>query len=125
MDATAMPETSNKTNVLLITAHLFIVLLSGTIFFSTFQWNILFAYHPSLMSVAFVLCMSEGVLVSRYIKTKERQKYLQVHLCLQALSVVFSTLGFLAIYVNKNNKGSFHLVTWHAWCGAAVLIMQA
>jgi hypothetical protein len=105
-----------------LASHLFIAVLALILIARTFSFDSLFAYHPVAMTLAFVLCMSEGVMASRYIKSKERAKYIQLHLVLQGASVIFAAIGLFTIYYNKYLHGKQHLTTWHALFGTMVLV---
>ena len=119
---TTTTTTTTMKKIYFLASHLFIGLFSLLLVGLMFQYNSLFSYHPVSMTLAFVLCMSEGVMASRYIKSKERAKYIQLHLVLQGSSVFFSLIGLSTIYYNKVLSDKPHLTSWHAWIGILVLV---
>ena len=67
--------------------------------------NSLFSYHPSAMSVAFILFMNTGVACSAKFRAlgpgPERVKSIWIHALLQVFAFAFALGGFIAIYKNK------------------------
>eukprot|EP00054_Salpingoeca_dolichothecata_P032431 m.266079 g.266079 ORF g.266079 m.266079 type:complete len:211 (-) comp30025_c0_seq1:41-673(-) len=82
--------------------------------------TVLFAWHPTLMTLGFAAMMTEGLLLMSkqplFGKT-DRKLRVKLHFLLNTTGAVCTSLGFLAIYINKNYKGKPHFVTWHALVG--------
>ncbi|CAK0780506.1 hypothetical protein CVIRNUC_005075 [Coccomyxa viridis] len=87
----------------------------------------LFSWHPTLMSMAFLGFMAEGVLTSisfRALDGQDRVKAIQRHLVWQLAAFVCLVGGFYAIYRNKVVHGKAHFTSWHAKVGLTVFILS-
>eukprot|EP01089_Gocevia_fonbrunei_P015030 TRINITY_DN4297_c0_g4_i1.p1 TRINITY_DN4297_c0_g4~~TRINITY_DN4297_c0_g4_i1.p1 ORF type:complete len:220 (+),score=7.21 TRINITY_DN4297_c0_g4_i1:120-779(+) len=87
--------------------------------------SILFYYHPTCMLIAFVLIMSEGIIVSRYINSfnsTHRSFWLAVHYWLQISALAVSLLGLIIIFYTKALEGRPHLQSWHSIFGILTLL---
>ncbi|KAL6044922.1 Histone transcription regulator 3 [Balamuthia mandrillaris] len=85
-----------------------------------FQANVIFLWHPALMLLAFTL-MSEGVLVSKYLKSDQRVYLATVHYYLQCGSLCCALLAFMAVLLAKLKEGEPHFQSWHSWIGLFTL----
>ena len=89
---------------LLTTVHLLALLLAVSIPLYFLSWNVLFTWHPTLMALAFLGFMTEGVLTAVLFRAKdgqERVAAIQKHLVWQLLGFACLIGGFAAIYQNK------------------------
>ncbi|EIE25654.1 hypothetical protein COCSUDRAFT_12782 [Coccomyxa subellipsoidea C-169] len=90
----------------------------------------LFSWHPTLMALAFLGLMAEGVVTSIMFRSKDGQDRvhaIQRHLIWQALGFVCLLGGFYAIYQNKARLSilppfSYHFKSVHAKFGLATFI---
>merc|ERR1712130_190196 len=89
----------------------------------TFSPFSLFPYHPALMCLGYGVLMGEGLLFSRYIKTRNRKWWLQAHLILQLVGYLLVSLAFSAIVYNKISRGKDHFQSWHSLTGLFAFIM--
>ena len=88
----------------LTTVHLLALLLALSIPLYLFNWPTLFTWHPTLMALAFLGFMTEGVVTAVLFRAKdgqERVRAIQKHLMWQTLGFVCLVGGFVAIYQNK------------------------
>ena len=88
---------------LLTTIHVLVFLLALSIPVAIFNGT-LFSWHPTLMSLAFLGFMTEGVTTAILFRSKdgnERVAAIQKHLIWQLLGFACLLGGFAAIYRNK------------------------
>jgi hypothetical protein len=91
----------------LTTVHLLALLLALSIPLYFFDWATLFTWHPTLMALAFLGFMTEGVVTAVLFRAKdgqERVRAIQKHLVWQALGFACLVGGFVAIYQNKARR---------------------
>uniref|UniRef100_H3BZA9 ascorbate ferrireductase (transmembrane) n=2 Tax=Tetraodon nigroviridis TaxID=99883 RepID=H3BZA9_TETNG len=86
----------------------------------------LFSWHPVFMSVAYCLCMTEGILlfsaeVSPFC-CKSRKFKVRLHWFCQALVLIFGITGLCFMIASKNLSEHAHLVTWHSLFGVGTLV---
>jgi hypothetical protein len=80
---------------------------------------LLWPYHAALMSLGFV-CLATGMLVARYLKT--RQRWLNIHKALGIVGALFVLSGlFMAIYMVSVSTGQ-HFAVPHAYLGTIAII---
>ncbi|XP_071758993.1 putative transmembrane reductase CYB561D1 [Centroberyx gerrardi] len=92
----------------------------------------LFSWHPVCMSVAYCLCMTEGILLFSAEGSpfcfKSRQGKVRLHWFCQALVLVAAATGLGFMVASKNAMERPHLVSWHSLLGvgtAAATLLQA
>ena len=106
-----------------VTTHIFVIsasLILAVLVLDVFE---LFSYHPFCMLIGYGILISEGMLFSRYIKTKDRAFWLKVHLILQTIGLLFVTVGFIAIVVNKFQFNKLQFKSYHSWFGLGAYIL--
>ena len=99
---------------LLTSIHLLVLLLALSIPVAIFNGT-LFSWHPTLMALAFLGFMTEGVTTAILFRAKdgnERVAAIQKHLIWQLLGFACLLGGFAAIYRNK--AGHLSLPCMHA-----------
>ncbi|XP_023330251.1 cytochrome b561 domain-containing protein 2 [Eurytemora carolleeae] len=86
----------------------------------------LFSWHPSLMTVAFALLLSQAIVLfspeSSLLLNSARSDKIQLHWILNLFAFFGTMGGFLAIYLNKEIAGKNHFTTWHGRFGLAAVI---
>ncbi|KAM7423401.1 hypothetical protein PAMA_011115 [Pampus argenteus] len=92
----------------------------------------LFSWHPVCMSVAYCLCMTEGVLIFSAEGSpfcfKSRKGKVRLHWFFQALVLIAAATGLGFMVASKNVSERPHLVTWHSLlgiCTLAATLLQA
>lgn len=70
------------------------------------------------MSVAYMACMGEGILLAKAAAGKAGQAKLLLHLWTQAVASLLALAGFWAIYENKNRNKAKHFTSNHGKLGA-------
>ncbi|TNN88222.1 Cytochrome b561 domain-containing protein 1 [Liparis tanakae] len=89
----------------------------------------LFSWHPVCMSVAYCLCMTEGILLFSAEGSpfcfKSRQCKVRLHWFCQALVLIAAAIGLGFMLASKNVSELPHLVTWHSWLGISTLAATA
>lgn len=85
----------------------------------------LFSWHPTLMTAAFMFLAAEAVMMlsQQSLLGSSAQKSAKVtgHWLLMLLTAASAVLGFVAIYLTKEQYGKPHLSTPHSMVGAATL----
>ncbi|XP_027858360.1 putative transmembrane reductase CYB561D1 [Xiphophorus couchianus] len=85
----------------------------------------LFSWHPLCMSVAYCLCMTEGILLFSAEGTifclKSRKNKVRFHWLCQALALVAAAVGLGFILASKVVSELPHLVSWHSLMGCCTL----
>ncbi|XP_050297075.1 probable transmembrane reductase CYB561D1 [Anthonomus grandis grandis] len=86
-----------------------------------------FTWHPILLAVGWMLLMTEGFYAINKYNTYWRLKTtgglrVKVHVTVLALGYTLSVIGFAIVYINKENKGKHHFVSWHGLFGLIGLI---
>uniref|UniRef100_A0A7S1MSP3 Cytochrome b561 domain-containing protein n=1 Tax=Neobodo designis TaxID=312471 RepID=A0A7S1MSP3_NEODS len=86
----------------------------------------LFQYHPLTMTAAFVGALPEGVhtalMMKRARSMTQRQTLGRRHMALSLAMGILTLCGYVAIYVNKNQRHKSHLATWHGLIGAVCVL---
>lgn len=57
-----------------------------------------------------------------YYKSINHKQRVQFHLYLQIAGILCTSIGFVAIYVNKNLAGKHHFKSYHGICGLIMMI---
>ncbi len=108
-------------NVVRATATLAVVGSIISLWPSLMQPGNLFALHPSLMSIAYLGLMSEGVILAalfRHVDAgMDRVAAIRQHAMVQLASLASLLLGLLAIWKNKNNHHKHHFTSLHGKVG--------
>ncbi|XP_047202419.1 probable transmembrane reductase CYB561D1 isoform X1 [Girardinichthys multiradiatus] len=85
----------------------------------------LFSWHPLCMSVAYCLCMTEGILLFSAEGTifcfKSRKNKVRFHWLCQALVLIAAAVGLGFILASKTVSELPHLVSWHSLLGFSTL----
>ncbi|XP_029907628.1 putative transmembrane reductase CYB561D1 [Myripristis murdjan] len=86
----------------------------------------LFSWHPVCMSVAYCLCMTEGVLLfsaeGSLFCFKSRQGKVRLHWFCQTLVVLLAATGVCFMVASKNVSERPHLATWHSLLGVGTVV---
>ncbi|WAR26534.1 C56D1-like protein [Mya arenaria] len=102
-------------------AHIITVLFSGFMIYTAWPGSSLFSWHPTLMTLAFVVGMFEAMLVfnreSSIFVNMQRPTKVLIHHVLQVFAVVCSLTGFTVIYYNKVLNEKPHFTSWHGLLG--------
>ncbi|CAN9512164.1 unnamed protein product [Ophioblennius macclurei] len=92
----------------------------------------LFSWHPLCMSVAYCLCLTEGVLLfsteGSFFCFKSRKGKVCLHWFFQALVLITAAAGLGFMVASKNVSELPHLATWHSVLGMCTLcttVLQA
>ncbi|KAM3621428.1 uncharacterized protein V6R79_011038 [Siganus canaliculatus] len=89
----------------------------------------LFSWHPVCMSIAYCLCMTEGILLLSTEATplccKSRKVKVRLHWICQALVLIAAATGLGFMVASKNVSERPHLVTWHSLLGISTLATTA
>lgn len=94
----------------------------------------IFSFHPIFMSVAFALCLPEGLMVYRnkvlfdilspIMAHGSRTKIRTIHLTLQMVAGACIALGFLFVVANKAAHRRWLLPrTWHGFLGLLIMLL--
>ncbi|KAK2821034.1 hypothetical protein Q5P01_023993 [Channa striata] len=85
----------------------------------------LFSWHPVCMSLAYCLCMTEGILLFSadgcHFCFKSRKSKVRLHRFLQALVIVAAVTGLGFMVASKNLSELPHLLSWHSVLGCCTL----
>ncbi|XP_075996341.1 putative transmembrane reductase CYB561D1 isoform X2 [Genypterus blacodes] len=89
----------------------------------------LFSWHPMCMSIAYCLCMTEGILLfspeGSPFCIKSRKGKVRLHWFCQALVLVTATTGLSFMVASKNVSERPHMVSWHSMLGVCTLCVTA
>ncbi|XP_041347752.1 cytochrome b561 domain-containing protein 2-like [Gigantopelta aegis] len=106
-------------------AHFVSVLFTAFIVYTAQPGSSLFSWHPTLMSIAFLCLLFEGILVfspqSSLVSSLSRKAKLTAHWLFQVSALTFAVSGFLVIWYNKHLNNSNHFTTWHGLCGVVTV----
>lgn len=109
----------------MIAAHVTGLGLTLTISLLSRPGTSLFSWHPVGMSVAYCLCMTEGILLFSAEQSpfcfRSRKGKVRFHWFCQALVLIAAATGLGFIVASKNVPELPHLVTWHSWLGICTL----
>ncbi|XP_026163175.1 putative transmembrane reductase CYB561D1 [Mastacembelus armatus] len=108
-----------------IAAHVIGLGLTLTISLLSRPGTSLFSWHPLFMSVAYCLCMTEGILLLSAEGSpfcfKSRKGKVRLHWFCQALVLMAAATGLGFMVASKNVSELPHLVTWHSLLGISTL----
>ncbi|KAF0699981.1 Aste57867_9460 [Aphanomyces stellatus] len=99
----------------------------GWIAYITFvvQPVVLFSWHPITLALAYLLATPSALIAmsDRRGETNhgKRIALVQWHVLMQILTVILMTIGFGAIYVNKEKNNRPHFTSIHSWIGCTAL----
>ncbi|OWF55449.1 cytochrome b561 domain-containing protein 2-like [Mizuhopecten yessoensis] len=106
-------------------AHIAATLLTAFMVYTAVPGSSLFSWHPTLMTVAFVLLMFEAILVfsgqSSMILSQTRAYKAEVHAWVMGVAAICASCGFAAIYINKDMNHKNHFTSWHGFMGVLTL----
>ncbi|KAL5014945.1 hypothetical protein ScPMuIL_009215 [Solemya velum] len=106
--------------------HFIAVLFTAFIIYTAWPGSSLFSWHPTLMAIAFVFLMFEGLLVfspeSSLLHRSPNLTKIKFHWLVQGAAVTCALGGFLVIYANKNVYDKPHFLTWHGYMGVITII---
>ncbi|KAL3276708.1 hypothetical protein HHI36_012078 [Cryptolaemus montrouzieri] len=110
---------SRITNMVHLCAVIFVILI---LFLALFGGEfVFFTWHPILMSVGWMLLLSEGVLVlnkdNSFLKNIIGTNRIFFHWTTTSVSLVFIVIGFVIAFKNKSDKNKAHFKSWHALFG--------
>lgn len=106
--------------------HLLSLAFTGFLLYTSKPGSDLFSWHPTCMTVAFVLLLLQAIVLfspeSSLIPTTHRHEKIQLHWILHAFGVTSALFGFGSVYLNKEIHERNHFVSWHAKFGLATMI---
>ena len=121
-------ETRNSNQQLLmliwgfrILSFLFLFILIVNLYSENF-----FKYHPILMTISFLLSLSEGLFQIKEMKynVENRNFHQIIHVILQTFSFILSLISFYFAFKQKNFLLKNHFTSWHSWIGTFTLTLQ-
>ena len=102
------------------------VVFTGFILYLAVPGSDLFSWHPTCMSVAFILLLLQAIVIfspeSSLFPTTPRPDRIQLHWILHAFGLASAVFGFGVVYLNKEVNNRKHFVSWHAKFGLATSI---
>ncbi|XP_014023159.2 probable transmembrane reductase CYB561D1 [Salmo salar] len=118
--------------VAVIAAHVIAFGLTVLISLLSRPGTSLFSWHPVCMSSAYLLCLTEGILLFSPEGTpfcfKARKGKVRLHWFIQALALLAAATGMGFMVASKNVSERPHLATWHSLLGVGTLaanVLQA
>ncbi|KAJ7999465.1 hypothetical protein DPEC_G00194710 [Dallia pectoralis] len=117
--------------VAVVAAHVTAVGLTVLISLLSRPGTSLFSWHPVCMSVAYLLCLTEGILVfseGSAFCFKSRNVKVRLHWLVQALVLLAAAVGVGFMIASKNRAQLPHLTCWHSILGVGTLaatVLQA
>lgn len=113
--------------VAVVAAHVTGLSLTITISVLSRPGTSLFSWHPVCMSVAYWLCMTEGLLIfsaeGSIFCCKSRKRKVRVHWFCQAVGLLSSVIGLSFMVASKQRSELPHLVSWHSILGVCTFIV--
>jgi len=84
-----------------------------------------FNWHPLLMTLAFPVLMTEGMMAYKleHDHGVSHGTSKRVHGSLQGASLLFAAIGVALVFANHQQKGIPHLYSAHSWLGIATLTL--
>ncbi len=105
--------------------HVLSVAFTGFMMWLAVPGSDLFSWHPTCMSVAFMLLLLQAIVVfspeSSLFPASTRADKVQLHWILHAFGLVSAAFGFFAVYLNKEVNGRSHFTSWHGTFGLAAV----
>lgn len=115
--------------VAVMAAHVTCLSLTLTICVLSRPGTSLFSWHPVCMSVAYCLCITEGLLLfspeGSPFCFKSRKGKVRLHWFCQALGLISAATGLGFMVASKNLSELPHLVSWHSVLGVCTLAATA
>ncbi|XP_055594486.1 probable transmembrane reductase CYB561D1 [Uranotaenia lowii] len=111
-----------------VLANFLMFAIAGFITYHCFnKATVLFSWHPSFMSVGYLILMSQAVLTlsgANILTYKKHHKTrVFIHWLLQALAGILITVAFVCIVLNKIRMDKPHFQTWHGLLGLITVIL--
>jgi len=109
-------------------AHLIVLGMAGFILaVSWYPSGSYFSWHPTFMSVGYLVFMCEAVLLfhPKFSPISDRGLRVKLHVVMQVSALISALAGGVHIYNLKNSAGKEHVTTWHAFFGLLSLIMTS
>eukprot|EP01080_Neovahlkampfia_damariscottae_P001366 gene1366-11988_t len=102
-------------------SFMFLIILIINLYKETF-----FKFHPILMSISFLLLLSEGLFQVKEMKTniEDRNYHQIIHVVIQFVSLISSLISFYVAFKQKNYLLKNHFTSWHSWFGVLTLTLQ-
>lgn len=97
------------------------------IVFKTTQNFTFFSMHPVLMTMAYLICMLEAILLFSswpLVVINKLTDRVTLHGLLQGSCLVMSSIGFGVVAYNKILLNKNHFASWHSWFGLLAFIMN-
>lgn len=125
------PLLAYRYEILLVSAEIFgliSLILIGLIYnknyyAQTYDWTALpFSYHPLLMTIGLSFSYGNAMIVYRTLKQVPKYAVKLAHAICLLGSLVFTTVGFVAIIRQKNLRGASHFMTFHSWLGLTTIV---
>lgn len=93
---------------------------------ATLDVGVLFAWHPALLSVGYLLAMAQATLAARRMREgRARAAVLRRHAWMQLAALCLVAAGMAAVALHKSRGGRAHLRSLHALVGAAAALATA
>ncbi|XP_069141907.1 transmembrane reductase CYB561D2-like [Argopecten irradians] len=106
-------------------AHIAATLLTAFIVYTAVPGSSLFSWHPTLMTIAFVLLMFEAIVVfsreSSLFQSRTHATKSEIHAWVMGVAATCASCGFASIYINKDLNQRSHFTTWHGFIGVLTL----
>jgi len=106
--------------------HLITGAITAFMLYTAVPGSDLFSWHPTLMTIAFCLLMSQAIVIfspeSSLLQNSSRGDKIQLHWILNVFSILAAAGGFGSIYLNKEIAGKKHFTTWHGQFGLATCV---
>lgn len=107
--------------------HIASVAFTAGILYLAVPGSDLFSWHPTCMSVGFVLLVCQAIMVfSResglFVSSPRSEKH-TLHAILNAFAFVSILFGIGAVYLNKEINNKKHFKTWHGKLGLATFVL--
>lgn len=106
--------------------HIISVALTAFYLYAANPGSDLFSWHPTCMSVAFVLLLLQAIVIfspeSSLTPTSPKPEKVQLHWILHLFGLVSAVCGFGAVYLNKEMNNRKHFVSWHSKFGFATMV---
>ncbi|CAO1440387.1 unnamed protein product [Diamesa hyperborea] len=88
---------------------------------------VLFAWHPSLLTIGYLIVMAQGITAMAdnnvFTHSMGYQKRVLTHWILQATALVFITIGQSSIFINKVRLGKSHYQSTHSVLGLITFLL--
>lgn len=106
--------------------HILSIGLTGFYMYLSSPGTDLFSWHPTCMSVAFILLLLQAIVIfspeSSLTPSTPRPDKVQLHWILHCFGIVSALFGFGTVYLNKELNNRKHFTTWHGKVGLATLV---